>query len=93
MHSALPARLLLLHVVVVDHVHPYGPLKIICKSCHEGGAYLFERAPLAVQVDMRVTSFLRLYFLCTLDENEGGSNPVLRAGHHELRFSFQIPYG
>ncbi|XP_033634739.1 arrestin domain-containing protein 3-like [Asterias rubens] len=27
------------------------------------------------------------------DENEGGSNPVLRAGHHELRFSFQIPYG
>ncbi|XP_054756423.2 arrestin domain-containing protein 3-like [Lytechinus pictus] len=27
------------------------------------------------------------------DEDEGGSNPVLRAGHHELRFSFQIPYG
>ncbi|XP_072037735.1 arrestin domain-containing protein 3-like isoform X3 [Amphiura filiformis] len=27
------------------------------------------------------------------DEHEGGSNPVLRAGHHELRFSFQIPYG
>eukprot|EP00057_Strongylocentrotus_purpuratus_P008305 XP_011662779.1 PREDICTED: arrestin domain-containing protein 3 [Strongylocentrotus purpuratus] len=27
------------------------------------------------------------------DEDEGGSNPILRAGHHELRFSFQIPYG
>lgn len=27
------------------------------------------------------------------DEHEGGSNPILRTGHHELRFTFQIPCG